>query len=157
MSGYLEPDEFGYDEPVDDPDLSPQEALEAAYWADPVGFHKDVIREAVAEVGAQIEAANAQRYAVMQDERMSTVQRQAAAALDEKYGDGWHQDVPAVADVLREDAIRGALPTDDALKLARHVERVYLAEREKARPSRDQENATYWQRVKDSDHTQYGY
>jgi hypothetical protein len=68
--------------------------------------------------------------------------------MDERYGQDWGAKVPSVADVLKADAARGAIPFDDAQALAEHLQRVYLAERERTRPSEAEVAQAHWERVR---------
>jgi hypothetical protein len=141
MSGYAD----GF-EPYEDADAADE--FEDAFYDDPVGTIGAVVNQAAADVAAQVSAQVEQTAAIARAERMTTVVREAGDAMTEKYGAGWEQHAPSVADELRVDVARGVLPTDDALTLARHIERIYLAERERGKPSADEQNAAYWERVK---------
>jgi hypothetical protein len=148
-----EDDEFeGYETPDTGEIVDYDEAREAwqdAYDADPVGLIGQVIERAAGEVAGQIAGQVEAEAQQARAERSAANVREAADAMAEKYGQGWEQNVPTLADALREDAQRGVLPTGDALQLARHVETRYLAERERSRPSKDAENRAYWQAVQD--------
>jgi hypothetical protein len=147
MSGYSYEDDdddlgFGVDDGLDADD-----ALEDAYLVDPVATIGAVVQSTADAVEQRVRAQVEAEVAHAQAERQTTVVREATAAMDEKYP-GWGEKVPSVADVLRNDGLRGALPTHDAQALAEHLERAYLAERERTRPSDAELNAAHWQRVK---------
>jgi hypothetical protein len=147
MSGYadeldgfgLEDDELGYDA---------ADELEDEYLVDPVGTLAGVVQSTAAEVEARVRAQVEAEVQRAQAERQTTIVREADEAMRAKYGETWAEQVPSVADVLRYDAGRGALPTHDALELARHLERTYLAERERSKPSKEEADAAHWAAVK---------
>jgi hypothetical protein len=139
------PDDDGYDG---------ADELEDAYVADPVATIGAVVQSTAAQVEARIAAqveAEAQRA---RSERLAANIREAHAAMDQAYP-GWTGTVPSVADALKADAARGVIPYDDAQALAEHLQRVYLAEREKSRPSAAEAGADHWRRVRETGATSY--
>jgi hypothetical protein len=53
-----------------------------------------------------------------------------------------------VVDALRADHARGVIPFHDGQALAEHLQRVYLSERERTKPSEAELNREHWERVK---------
>lgn len=134
----------------------PADELEDAFIEDPIAVVRAVVDQAAGDVEARVRAQVQTEADVARAERMTTVVREAGEAMAEKYGEDWGEKVPTVADVLRVDAARGTLPLDDALELARHTERVYLAERERSKPSQDEINRAHWERVMRNADRRYG-
>lgn len=159
MSGYADDtyaddgygDDDGYGEwAAADTDVAADAAdtFEDAYLADPLATIGAAIENTAAQVEARVRAQVEAEVQQAQAERQTTVVREANEAMVEKYGADWGEQVPTVADVLRHDAARGALPTHDALELAQHLERAFLAERERTRPSSAELDAAHWERVR---------
>jgi hypothetical protein len=150
----------------DEPEIPPYSAdysyvpeadpLTAAYQTDPLAVIQAAVSNAADAVASQVSRQIELEAQQARIERMSTVAREASDAMREKYGPNWAQEVPSVLEVLKADAMRGVLPTDDALELARWQERAFLSERERTRPSRLEEDAARWQRVIETKHSEYG-
>lgn len=116
--------------------------VEEAYWRDPVGVTNQVIQAAVAQVGDEAARRIEQSEQLIRAEMVTRNAREATDAMAEKYRDEWDTHKHAVADLIRADGAAGRLP-DDAQALAEHLETVFLAHRERSRPSEKQENDEY--------------
>jgi hypothetical protein len=126
------------DEPVSD--------FEEWYESNPFEALGHVIGNAAEEVASQVAAQVQAEAAQARAERATTIMREAAEAMTAAYGDTWAE-TPALADRLRADAASGRLPDYDARVLAEHFQTHYLAARERAKPSREQVEEAYRERI----------
>jgi hypothetical protein len=164
--------EFDEEIGVDDEPLTGEEALEDAYYADPAGWRASVIQRGIQDVAAQINQANEQRLQLLRAEQAQEVLRRADEILADRYGQEWSKSVAImdeegdpnpgarrypIEDAIKAEWVRGALPFGDAGSLAEAYERVLLSEREKARPSVEEQNRRHWEGVLQNGTPGYGY
>jgi hypothetical protein len=141
---YLDADVF--DDELTGDETAAVDPLEEAFWENPLGAivaaAEQGATQAEARIAEQIRVAEATIQAQMADRNAS----EAVAAMTEKYGESWAELGDAVASRLGAEGAAGRLPTD-AQGLAYRMEEIYLAERERSRPSRAQQDAEYAARV----------
>jgi nitroreductase len=120
---------------------------------DPMALHAHIEQKAN-EIAAKVHAQNEQNYAILAANQPADAGRQAADAMTEKYGQGWQDVTSGLADKLRVAFAAGHVPTD-AQALAEFIETQYLAERERNRPTREQEDQAHWERVQAANQKSY--
>jgi hypothetical protein len=173
MSDYFDPDDFsarleaieathyyGNDDSED-----PVDPLVAEWEQNPVALQMEMAQRgaeyAASELRQEIAAQQQQQAA----ERAGLIVRDADEAMLEKYGGEWRNPDGSPTELGERVAVRltqeitsGRAPVEaqhDALAAAQWWERTFLAERELARPTREEQERAAWERVKEQSDSDY--
>jgi hypothetical protein len=131
-------------------------SIETAYEADPISVISDAIERTASEVEARVRAQIEQEATLTRADMAATTAREADSIMAERHGGGWEAFKPIVAEKLKEDWASGRLNLYDSKALSEQFETHYLAEVARARPSKAEADAAYWERVKANPSSRYG-